>query len=615
MTMLDIALSYLDKNLSVMPIWSPFMVERRPSPKYHQELKDKLVRNMELENPLPEEEVERKHLTDQCKRPILYSWDEYKKRRPTREEVTSWFTEYPDANIAIITGEVSGVIVMDLDSSDAEKYANEKGGFDGTPRVVTGRGSQVYLKRPEFPVHNSSNRELKIDIRGDGGYVVAPPSIHGSGRQYRWMEDCSILDVDPEECPDWVIDFIKHPPKKDVKETKPVAAVEANTNEPVHKVEGNKFVDILRNGTSTGDRNQTAASLVGHLMKTVKDANEVWEIVSLWNMKNSPPLDQKELKKIFESVRSLDAKGKLEIDSLLDNANKAAADYKERYVRIPFGGQNLQNLECRMNGGLAGGRLYIIGGIPSSGKTVLTNNIADNICRNGFPVLFFSYDDGRVELRYRTLSRFTGHSIELFNVRSLPDIKSFYSNTDIAKIIKHKYVVEQQITIEKWEETIEAIHKKHGAAPVIIIDYLRKLKTDSKSNDERLRIDDMLSKLTGLAKKHNTPIVAISELARDSYKSGQRLSIASFKETGMIEYEASWLGILAAVEKDETGGYKIKDNWETLIEQDGKIDLIVYKAKRGTGFTGNIHLKLDKDKMTVSDRPENSKKKKESQFD
>ena len=326
-----------------------------------------------------------------------------------------------------------------------------------------------------------------------------------------------------------------------------------------------------------------------------------------------PPIPQK---KTFDSVKSLDAKGKLEIDSLLDNANKAAADYKERYVRIPFGGQNLQNLECRMNGGLAGGRLYIIGGIPSSGKTVLTNNVADNICRNGFPVLFFSYDDGRVELRYRTLSRFTGHSIELFNVRSLPDIRSFFSNPDIIKIVNLKYVVEQQIAIEKWEETIESIIKKHGTAPVIIIDYLRKLKTDSKSNDERLRIDDMLSKLTTLAKKHNTPIVAISELARDSYKSGQRLSIASFKETGMIEYEASWLGILAAVEKDETGGYKIKDNWETLIEQDGKIDLIVYKAKRGTGFTGNIPLILDKDKMTVSDRPENpKKKKKETQFD
>ena len=49
------------------------------------------------------------------------------------------------------------------------------------------------------------------------------------------------------------------------------------------------------------------------------------------------------------------------------------------------------------------------------GKTVLINNIADNICLNGYPVLFFSYDDGRAELRYRTYCRFSGFDIEDFN--------------------------------------------------------------------------------------------------------------------------------------------------------------------------------------------------------
>ena len=132
MTMLEIALSYLDKGFSVMPIWSPSMVERRAPKNYHEELKGKIERNYELENPEPEEIVEKKHLTDQCKRPVLYRWEEYKTRRPTREEVTNWFNENPDANIAVITGEVSQIIVMDLDSTDAERYAEEKGGFGST---------------------------------------------------------------------------------------------------------------------------------------------------------------------------------------------------------------------------------------------------------------------------------------------------------------------------------------------------------------------------------------------------------------------------------------------------------------------------------------------------
>jgi replicative DNA helicase len=176
----------------------------------------------------------------------------------------------------------------------------------------------------------------------------------------------------------------------------------------------------------------------------------------------------------------------------------------------------------------------------------------------------------------------------------------------IDKIMKFKYVVEEIIPIEKWGDLIDQIQKLHNKPPVIMIDYLRKLRTENSTSDERLRVDNILSNLTGLAKKHNIPVLAISELARDSYKSGQRLSMASFKESGTIEYEASWLGILAAVE-EINGEYKLKNNWERIIEQDGNIDLIVFKAKRGTGSTGKIPLKVDRDKMTVSDRIDENK--------
>ena len=80
------------------------------------------------------------------------------------------------------------------------------------------------------------------------------------------------------------------------------------------------------------------------------------------------------------------------------------------------------------------------------------------------------------------------------------------------------------------------------------------------------------------------------------------------------------MGILAAVEEDDNG-YSLKKDWERIIEHDGNIDLIVFKAKRGTGMTGRIPLKLDKAKMTVRDRIESSKidsvsaMKKVSKFD
>jgi len=162
------------------------------------------------------------------------------------------------------------------------------------------------------------------------------------------------------------------------------------------------------------------------------------------------------------------------------------------------------------------------------------------------------------------------------------------------------------IKVDEWHHVLDKIKDRHGKAPVIIADYLRKLKMKNGSGDERLRVDGLLSMLTDLAKGYNTPVIVISELARDSYKSGQRLSMASFKESGSIEYEASWLGILAAVEETENG-YNLKHDWERIINHDGNIDLIVFKAKRGTGETGKVPLKLDKAKMTVRDRIESGK--------
>jgi len=286
---------------------------------------------------------------------------------------------------------------------------------------------------------------------------------------------------------------------------------------------------------------------------------------------------------------------------LLYNAQTVSSEYKKNQVCIPFANGQLSNLEQRMNGGLMGGRFYIIGGIPSSGKTALVNNMADNICLNNYPVLFFSYDDGRTELLYRTMARFSGQDIEQFNKAISENISKLLLADNVSKIRSLKYVVQEMIPVEKWSELIEQIKKKHGKSPVIIIDYLRKIRLERANADERLRIDEILLKLTDLSKQYNMPVIAISELARDSYKAGQRLSMASFKESGMIEYEASWLGILAVVE-EKNNGYEIKDNWESIIQHDGNIDLIIFKAKRGTGNTGKVPLQLDKSSMNVTDR-------------
>ena len=304
MTTLDIALSYLKRTISVIPLWSPEMVKKNPSWDLKKSLQDTLRKNREGINPLPEEEVIEKHVISQCKQPLV-PWKEYQTRLPTEDEVRQWFTAYPDANIAIVTGRVSNLVVFDLDSNHAVEYAEEQGGFPDTVKVRTGKGYHMYMKYPGFEIKNTVNKNLDIDIRGEGGYVVAPPSVHGSGHSYAWEEGYSLSEIDPAECTEWMIEYLKDINSDNGPETETKKAALEKEFENIEKtIDGeDKYTTMLKNGCSQGERNDSATKLIGHLFSSNLKDSEIWEIAKTWNQKNSPPLDERELKKTFDSIR------------------------------------------------------------------------------------------------------------------------------------------------------------------------------------------------------------------------------------------------------------------------------------------------------------------------
>jgi len=207
MTTRDIALSYLEKGLSVIPMKSPSTVRR--STKFKEKVRQALEENAALPDPRQEKDIYTEMFIKECKQPLL-KWSEYQERLPTQEEVNHWFTTNPEANIGIITGAVSNLVVFDLDSKQAEEYADQQGGFpEDTVWVKTGKGYHVYMRHPGFHVNNQVDVKLTIDIRADGGLVAAPPSMHGSGTTYEWVEGSSIFDVTPAECIPWMIDYLR----------------------------------------------------------------------------------------------------------------------------------------------------------------------------------------------------------------------------------------------------------------------------------------------------------------------------------------------------------------------------------------------------------------------
>jgi putative DNA primase/helicase len=124
--------------------------------------------------------------------------------------VEGWWTQVPNANIGIATGKKSNLVVLDVDGPAGEetlaKLERKFGSLPPTCRVETGKGKHIYFRYPEniAKVKSVARKKLGLDVRGDGGYVIAPPSAHESGRRYTFSEDTA-SELAP--CPEWVTSY------------------------------------------------------------------------------------------------------------------------------------------------------------------------------------------------------------------------------------------------------------------------------------------------------------------------------------------------------------------------------------------------------------------------
>ena len=112
-------------------------------------------------------------------------------------QLDSWFGGTNDPNIGVVTGSASGILVVDFDPRNGgedglAKFEQRYGQLPPTRRANTGGGGFHLLFKlpPGARVRGRSNIDkLGIDLKADGGYIVAPPSIHPSGRPYQWAND------------------------------------------------------------------------------------------------------------------------------------------------------------------------------------------------------------------------------------------------------------------------------------------------------------------------------------------------------------------------------------------------------------------------------------------
>lgn len=151
-------------------------------------------------------------------------WKEFQDRRPTVEELSYFFCEFPDAGLAVVLGPVSNLFVVDVDGADAyEALLKYLGELPRAPTVMSGSGEpfrfHLFLRHPPIDTKAKSTPwHEKLEFRGKGGLVVLPPSLHKSANRYRWAEGLSLEDVPLPDTPAAVIEALQaatHPRQAD----------------------------------------------------------------------------------------------------------------------------------------------------------------------------------------------------------------------------------------------------------------------------------------------------------------------------------------------------------------------------------------------------------------
>lgn len=205
------------------------------------------------------------------------------------QDAISYWSIRPRANIAIVCGEPSGnLVAIDLDCHGGpdgretlREWEAEHGELPETVSVITGSGGKHLLYRVNRSFRKFENPQIGVDIRAEGSYVVAPPSIHPNGEAYEWS--VSPDDMDVAEANDLVYQFIEFA-------------------RPVKASDGEREKYDLPEAIER-DRNKELFSYASSLRSTGRGEEEIRLLVHHANeTRCKPPLGKTEVDKICKSV-------------------------------------------------------------------------------------------------------------------------------------------------------------------------------------------------------------------------------------------------------------------------------------------------------------------------
>jgi len=443
------------------------------------------------------------------KAPII-EWKEYQSRIATEEEVTAWFKD-EDKNIGIVTGKVSGITVVDVDLNKGGNSSLSTLGIASLTTAISGHGLHLYFKYSDDERIKTVVKVLPgIDIRSEGGLIVAPPSLHEVGKRYTWQNGIAIAR---NRLPDFPLEkFLIH-----------------FTKESLQRREINKegWITEVLNDLSSGKRHQQFAKVIGKLNSTGWTTQDIITMLTPHAIDCS--FDVKELEK---QVRSMCERYK-------DQVPKATTSKSLNFTSTEIF-DNVKDVEWLVEGLIPDESITFLVGDPKGKKSWLALETAMSIAmgkkvagrfnaRKG-TVLYIQLEDGlkRLAPRYHKLVRGYGSEPSKENFVTYVGFELKLSDPDYWKLLL---------------EQCQLINPS-----LIVIDTLARSHNSNENNTQEMSL--IVDKLCQLRDTVHCSVLIVHHLRKESFYMGKPMKRA-MRGNNVIEAAAESIITVQSDDKDD----------------------------------------------------------------
>lgn len=405
----------------------------------------------------------------------LIKWKEFQSSPAGIEQIKSWWGEWPDADIGLVTGSITKRLVLDVDGPTGADSVKDLS-VPATQTVRTRRGVQYHFRwSTEFTGKTTVAGVLPgVDIRGEGGYVKMPPSKCSDGTFYAFLPGKGIGEIELAEAPEWLKNLVIKPIEQKI----------------ALKIQGKEnWIAEVIDGVGIGDRHEAFKKLAGYYFN-IMHPEVAAQHLREWNSRNTPPMEDMEEKitdmmtrfkngeydsKFMSQKPTVEAK-----DPILLSASAVVKTFNKRPEFL------VDNL-------VPVGSTLIFGGWQGLGKTYIAGDLVTEIARtkgSGLwlgkfhvkrgPVLWIDNEMGGNPTSYRLR--------QLLGPKGLipEDLDLYYYIREHFKFTKEKHYARLKADIEKVKPVLVVVDSfASSCAPL----------DENTSKDMRYYFDDLLAPL------------------------------------------------------------------------------------------------------------------------